>query len=468
MTTLIRGRYVLTSSNAGLLRDAAILVDGTTIREVGAWEDLRARDPSATVAGDGSGIVLPGLVNAHGHFSEGLITGMGETLTLLEWIQRLIVPVAPHLTREMARVGTLLKGAEMVASGVTTVNDLFVCSPRPHDPVTPGVVDGLEHLGLRGEVAFGASDMSDPRPVDEIFAEHDALAAAAAGSRRCRFRLGIATVLAQSDALFAATVRRAHDGGLRVHTHFHEVREEVVAARQMYGVTTIGHAARAGLLDVEVLGAHCIWLTDHDIELLATHGVRVAHNPVANMILGSGVCPVRRLRAEGIAVGIGTDGPASNDAQDMLEAMKAAALLQKVTRLDPAAMTAPEVLRMATIDGARALGLDAATGSLEAGKDADIVLLDGRNPALAVIHDPYQAVLYCTTGREVSDVWVQGERILEAGRLTRVDIDEVIEEARGLAEALVRAAGLREVPNAAHLIGGDAADQVRVAGADRR
>ncbi len=448
-----------------MLRDAAVLVDGVAIREVGAWDDLRARHPSVAVVGDGTGIVLPGLVNTHGHFSEGLITGMGETLTLLEWIQRLIVPVAPHLTREMARVGTLLKGAEMIASGVTAVNDLFVCSPRPHDPVTPGVVDGLERLGLRGEVAFGASDLADPRPVEEILAEHDALAAAAAGSRRCRFRLGIATVLAQSDALFAASVRRTHDEGWRVHTHFHEVREEVVASRQAHGLTTIAYAARSGLLDAEVLGAHCIWLTDADIELLAEHGVRVAHNPVANMILGSGVCPVRRLQAAGIPVGIGTDGPASNDGQDMLEAMKTAALLQKVSNLDPTAMTAPEVLRMATLDGARALGLDDVTGSLEVGKDADVVLLDGRSPALAIIHDPYQAVLYCTNGREVSDVWVQGERVLEAGRLTRVDIDAVVDEARELAEELVSAAGLRDAPHASHLVGRPGAGRAATAGA---
>ena len=450
MTTLIRGRFVITSSATGLLREAAVRVDGPSIVEVGPWDELRARSPEATVVGDGSGIVMPGLVNTHGHFSEGLITGMGESLTLLEWIQRLVAPVAPHLSRDSARVGTLLKGAEMALSGVTTVNDLFVCSPRPRDPVTPGVVDGLEQLGMRGEVAFGAQDRSDPRPIDEIFAEHEALAAAAAASRRCRFRLGIATVLAQSADLYAASVRRAGDSGWRVHTHLHEVREEVVAARQEHGLTTIGYAARSGLLDREIVAAHCIWLTDGDIELLAEHDVRVAHNPVANMILGSGVCPVRRLQAAGIVVGVGTDGPASNDNQDMLAAMKSVALLQKVNRLDPTAMTAPEVVRMATIDGARALALGDVTGSLEAGKDADIVLLDGHTPELAVIHDPYQAVLYSATSRTVSDVWVQGERIVAAGRLTRVDLDAVIDEARELAEHLVDAAGLRDNP---HLVG---------------
>jgi cytosine/adenosine deaminase-related metal-dependent hydrolase len=446
VTTLIRGRSVLTSGPAGALRDAAVRVDGGTIAEVGPWERLMSAHPEAEVVGDGTGVVLPGLVNAHGHFSEALVTGMGESLTLFEWIQHLVAPVGPHLTRRMAEVGTLLRGAEMLASGVTTVNDLFVCSPHPEAPVTPGVVDGLERLGLRGEVAFGAQDRNDPRSVEEIFAEHDALEAAAAGSRRCRFRMGLATVLAQSDALFAASVRRAHESGCRVHTHFHEVREEVVASRQLHGLTTIGYAAREGLFDVEVLAAHCIWLSDADVEILAAHDVRVAHNPIANMILASGVCPVRRLQAAGIPVGIGTDGPGSNDGQDMLEAVKVAALLQKVDRLDPTAMTAPEVLRMATIDGARALGLHDVTGSLEPGKEADVVLLDGRTPALAVTHDPYQAVAYCTTSRAVSDVWIQGERVLVAGRPTRIDLDAVIDEARELAAELVSEAGLRNHP----------------------
>jgi cytosine/adenosine deaminase-related metal-dependent hydrolase len=422
------------------LEDAAVLLDGGRIAALGRWDELSSRYPDSEVVGDGRGIVLPGFVNCHGHFSEGLITGLGETMTLLEWIDRLIMAVAPHLSREMARVGTTLMAAQMVRSGVTTVNDMFVARPRPDAPVSVGVVEGLEAIGLRGEVSYGAQDRRYPDSVDAIVAEHDALADAAAGSRRCHWRLGIASVMSQSEPLWQASVARAR-AGAPVHVHFHEVREEVTASRIAHGRTPIGQAAASGLLDTQVLAAHCVWLTDDDIDLLRRHDVGVAHNPVSNMILASGVCPVRRLVSAGVAVGVGTDGPASNDAQDMLEAAKVAALLQKVHHLDATALTAPEVLTMATIGGARALGLDKLVGTIEVGKEADIVLL-AADTALAAVHDPEQAVVYCTTGREVSDVWVGGERILADGMLTRIEIADVEARAHELATELAERAGL--------------------------
>ena len=440
MVTLVRARHVLTSSPAGRLDDAAVAIEGERIAALGPWPVLAAATPGPSVVGDGRGILLPGLVNCHGHFSEGLITGLGETMTLLEWIDRLIMAVAPHLTREMARVGTTLMGSLMVRSGVTTVNDMFVARPQPREPVSVGVVEGLEALGLRGEVSYGAQDRRYPESPADIFIEHDALAEAAARSRRCRWRLGIATVMAQSEPLWEATLARARTGA-PVHIHLHEVREEVTASRLAHGRTPIAHAAAAGLLDGPVVAAHCVWLTDDDVALLARHGVAVAHNPVSNMILGSGVCPVRRLERAGVAVGIGTDGPASNDAQDMLEAVKVAALLQKVHHLDPTAMTAPEVLTMATIGGARALGLDDRVGSIEVGKDADLALL-AFGPSLAGVHDPEQAVVYCTSGREVSDVWVAGERILADGALARVDEADLARRANELAGELAERSGL--------------------------
>jgi cytosine/adenosine deaminase-related metal-dependent hydrolase len=440
MVTLVRARHILTSSSPARLDDAAVAVDGAHITALGAWPELAARFPDALVVGDGEGILLPGFVNCHGHFSEGLTTGLGETMTLLEWIDRLIMAVSPHITREMARVGTLLMGAQMIRSGVTTVNDMFVARPRPREPVSVGVVEGLEALGLRGEVSYGAQDRRYPDGVEAIFAEHDALADAAARTERIRWRLGIASVMSQTEPLWQASLARVRRGA-PVHVHLHEVREEVTASRIAHGRTPIGHAAASGLLETPVVAAHCVWLSDDDVELLARHGVAVAHNPVSNMILASGVCPLRRLVGEGVAVGLGTDGPASNDSQDMLETIKVAALLQKVHHLDATAMTASEVLMLATLGGARALGLGDIVGSIEVGKEADLVLF-AAGTSLAAVHDPAQAVVYCTTGREVSDVWVAGERILTDRALTRVDMDQVERSAHELATELAERSGL--------------------------
>jgi cytosine/adenosine deaminase-related metal-dependent hydrolase len=438
---LVRARHVLTSGPQGEVRDGAVAVDSGRIVGVGSWRNLRDRFPDADVTGDGTGILTPGFVNSHGHFSEGLISGIGETATLWEWFVEVVEPIEAHLTREMAYVGTLLKGAEMALTGVTTVNDMFVHAPRPDEPVTPGVVDALEELGLRGEVSFGATDGANPRPVDAYLAEHQALADAAAPSRRCRFRMSASTVPSVSAPLWTETVRLAQEVG-RLHIHFHEVREEVTAWRMAHRCSPIQYAAREGLLDAEVIAAHCVWVDDDDIATLVAHGVAVAHNPVANMILASGVCPVPRLRREGIVVALGTDGPASNDSQDMVEVLKTAALLQKVHHLQARALTAPQVVEMATIGGARALGLDAEIGSLELGKSADMVLFSERGGTLANIHDPYQKLVYCASGREVSDVWVGGEPVVSGGLLVTVDIEALLPRARQLATKLARDAGL--------------------------
>jgi cytosine/adenosine deaminase-related metal-dependent hydrolase len=178
---------------------------------------------------------------------------------------------------------------------------------------------------------------------------------------------------------------------------------------------------------------------------LASHGVGVAYNPVSNMILASGVCPVSRLRGRGINVGLGVDGPASNDRQDMLEAIKTAVLLQRVDQLDPLALTAREVLRMATIEGAAALLLDDVVGSLESGKAADLVVFDGNSPALANIHDPFQAVVYCAGPREVKDVWVAGRQRVADGEVLDVDLPALLRESRKLARSLARRARLGDL-----------------------
>jgi cytosine/adenosine deaminase-related metal-dependent hydrolase len=431
---------------AGDVADGAVLLDGGVIVAVGPYPELRARHPEAVVVGDGTGIVTPGLVNAHTHFSEALIPGMGSELTLFEWGSRIVTPVGERLTPEIAEEGTVLKAIELLRSGVTTVNDMF-CHSSPGSRASLGVVAGLERAGLRGLVSFGAenglegpTDMA-PLSVAEILAEHDDLAAAAGASSLVGFRYGIGTVLGQTDELLEAGVDRCRARGWAVHTHLAEVREEIVAASGRWGRRTVEHAEHIGLFDVDVLGAHAIWVTEPDIARLVEHGVAVAHNPVANMILGSGVCPVPRLRTAGLAVGVGTDGAASNDSQNMLEAVKMAALLQKVHHTDPGVISAGDALEMATIGGAAALGLDHRIGSLDPGKRADVVRFGG-TVELAAIHDPYQQLVYAASPRTVSDVWVDGARLVADGELTRLDEREQVERCRPLAVDLAVASGL--------------------------
>jgi 5-methylthioadenosine/S-adenosylhomocysteine deaminase len=441
---LIRGKYILTSAEPDVLQDGAVRVVGEAILDVGPFADLSRAFPECAVSGGPNDIVTPGFINAHGHFSEALVTGVAETLALGDWIRVLIDAVAPHLDRESAHIGTLLGGVQMLRTGITLTNDMFVCDTR-RSPITPGVVQGLEELGLRGIVSYGASDRRHGSMVEGVFAEHTALAEAAAASSLCRFRLGIATVAAQSPSMFERSVEFAASNGHGVHIHLHESRDEIEFVRASRHASPIGYCAQAGLFTSPTLAAHCVWLDRSDVQLLASHGVGVAYNPVSNMILASGVCPVSRLRGRGINVGLGVDGPASNDRQDMLEAIKTAVLLQRVDQLDPLALTAREVLRMATIEGAAALLLDDVVGSLESGKAADLVVFDGNSPALANIHDPFQAVVYCAGPREVKDVWVAGRQRVADGEVLDVDLPALLRESRKLARSLARRARLGDL-----------------------
>lgn len=441
--TIVRGAWVLTMGPQGALRDGAVAFDGAgAITAIGDPAELIATNPGAELVGDGNGIVLPGLVNAHTHLTEGLITGMGETAILWEWFERVVNPSGIKITREDVALGTRLKAVEMLEAGVTTVNDMS-CHRNLGSLASLGAVDGLAGLSLRGVVCFGAEDMYPDAPGPEAFmAEHEALADRIAPEELISFRAGIGTVLGISEPLFERTVAACAEHGWAVHTHLAEVREEVTESRIKHGCGTIEHSERMGLLEHEVIGGHCIWCTEKDIGLMVSRDVAVAHNPVANMILASGVCPVPRFRREGLKIGIGTDGAASNDSQDMLGAIKTAALLQKIHALDPVTMTAPEVLEMATIGGAKALGLEHSIGSLEPGKRADLLLMDGNGPELAVLHDPFQQIVYGATPRSVSDVWVDGKPRVTGSAAIGIDRAALAAEARTAAGDLAVRGGM--------------------------
>jgi len=460
---LVRGRYVLSMAGLpapaervrtpgahldGVLTDAAVHVRDGAIVAVDGYAALVAAQAHLPVHGDGTGLVIPGLISTHTHLSESLATGMGSELSLFEWADAIVAPLGMVLTREDAAEGTALRAIEMLLSGVTTVNDMF-CHTNIGSRASLGVVDGLTRAGMRGVVAYGAEDLpllerSTLAPgdvIDDVLAEQHDLAAHAATAPLLDFRYGVGTLLGQSDELLAAGVEECRRAGWGVHTHLAEVREEVTTARHRWGHRTVEHSLRAGLFERPLIAGHGVWLTEADIATFARHGAAIAHNPVANMILASGVCPVPRLRAAGVPVGIGTDGAASNDSQDMLQAVKAAALLQKVHHLDALVIDALDVLTMATIDGARALGIDHLVGSLEPGKRADVVLLQD-TVDVSVLHDPVSQLVYGASPRSVRDVWVDGAQVVADHRCTTVDEASQIARCRPLVERLGRESGL--------------------------
>jgi len=445
--TLVRAGHVLTMGALGDLTDGAVVITDEFITDVGPFAELSSKHPAAKLVGDPYGIVIPGLVNAHTHMSEALIPGMAENLSIWVWGARLITPATSHLTREMARVGTLFRGAELIRSGVTTVNDMF-CHSNPSDFASLGVVDGLEELGLRGVVAFGAEDVAwgslPALPVPRVIEEHQALAERCAAATRIGFRLGVGTILGQTDALLESSAELARSMGKGIHTHLAEAREEKTAAQLRWAKSTVLRADEVGILAADCVAAHGIWLSAAEMELIAARKAAIIYNPTANMILASGVCPLGSLAFRGVSLGFGTDGMASNDSQNMIEVMKLGALLQKVHWQDPEAADARQLLRMATIEGARSLGLHAVTGSLEPGKRADLVRFDGSSFGAAIVHDPYQQLVYGAAPESIADVWVDGRRLLAAGMFASFDPRSMVPKVRELACVLARAGNLSE------------------------
>jgi 5-methylthioadenosine/S-adenosylhomocysteine deaminase len=446
--TVVRGGHVLTMGAQGDLAGGAVAVAGERIAGVGPFAELSRNYPGAEVVGDDYGIVIPGLLNAHTHMSEALIPGMAENLSIWVWATRLLMPVMPHLTREMARVGAFFRGAELIRSGVTTVNDMF-CHANPSDFASLGSVDGLEELGLRGVVSFGAEDIAwgalAPLPVARIIEEHHALAERCAASRRVCFRVGVGTILGQSDALLGASGELARSMKKGIHTHLAEVREEKTAAQVRWGKSTVQHADDIGILGANCVAGHGVWLSAAEIDMIAKRNTVIIYNPTANMILGSGVCPLGALEARAVALAIGTDGMASNDSQNMIEVLKLGALLQKIHWQDPEAADARQLLRLGTIDGAKALGLGDLIGSLEPGKRADIVRFDGNSFGAGVVHDPYQQIVYGAGPESIADVWVDGRRLLADGAFVTCDPRSIVPKVRELARDLARAANLSEL-----------------------
>ena len=443
---IIRGSWILTMSDNGDIRDGAVHISKGKILNVGAFSTLRENFPKVKIFGNGSGIVTPGLINAHTHFSEALIPGMGSEMTLFEWGREIVTPVGEILDIESAREGTILKGIEMLHSGVTYVNDMFVHS-NPKIMASLGVVQGLKLLGMRGCVSFGAEDCPDgvtahkSMSIDKIMQEHFELESSVRDENLIDFRLGIGTLLGQTDKLFKTSIDESKKNNWKVHTHLLECREEIVNSSLRWGCKPLQHAQKKGLLDLDLTAAHMIWVNERDISILNNRNFSVIHNPVANMILGSGVCPVQRYRNESINVGIGTDGTASNDSQNLIESIKITPMLQKVHNLDPSVMSATDALKMATIEGAKALGISNIVGSIEVGKKADVVVFN-ENSELASINDPYQQIVYCTSPRSVSDVWVEGVRLLKNGESTTVNEYEQVKKTSLIAKKLVNDSGL--------------------------
>ena len=429
---IIRNGWLLTMApDSRVIKKGAVAVRGDSIVAAGPQDVLGARyKPWKTIDACG-GIIMPGLVNAHTHAAMTCFRGLADDLPLMTWLNEYIFPAEAKLTSDAVYQGALLACAEMILSGTTTFCDMYLFEDS--------VARAAKEAGMRAVVGEVLYDFPSPNygPMEEGLKYTEALIDRWRDDPLINIAVEPHSAYLCSPDLLKRVKAIADRNGVPVVIHLSESEKEVDQIRGKYGKTPVEHLAEIGFLNPGVIAAHCVALSKNDIRLLREFGVKVAHNPESNMKLASGISPVPELLKYGITVGIGTDGCASNNNLDLLQEMDTAAKLHKVNRLDPTVMDAPTVVRMATFDGARVLGLQDLIGSLEPGKKADIIVIDTRQPHLTPMYDVYSHLVYAVSGHDVVTSIVNGKVLMENRVLTTLDQDAVIESVNRIAERVV-------------------------------
>jgi 5-methylthioadenosine/S-adenosylhomocysteine deaminase len=403
-----------------LFEKGAVAVSGDRIAAVGDGLALTASHRAEKTVDARGGIVMPGLVNAHTHAAMTCFRGIADDLPLMTWLNDHIFPAEAKLTFDMVYQGTLLACAEMLLSGTTTFCDMYLFEDA--------AAQAAKAVGMRAVLGEVIYDFPSPNygPVEAGLKYTEDLIEKWRDDPLITIAVEPHSVYVCSPDLLQKAGAIAEKNSAPLIIHVAETQKEVADVMEKYRRTPVAHLADLGILGPKVIADHCVALTPEDMAMLKRFDVKVAHNPESNMKLASGIAPVPELLNHGITVGIGTDGCASNNNLDIFQEMDMAAKLHKVNHLDPTVMDARTVVRMATIDGARVLGLEDTTGSLEVGKKADIIIVDVNRPHLVPMYDVYSHLVYAVNGSDVVAAMVNGNFLMEDRVLTTVDANAVM------------------------------------------
>lgn len=431
---VVGGTVVTMDAHWRVIEDGAVAVRGDTIVAVGPRVETEARFTAAKRIDARGWIVLPGLVNTHTHVPMTLLRGIADDLALQEWLEKFIFPAeARNVTEDFVTWGTRLAALEMIRGGTTTYADMYYFEDA--------VARATKQAGMRG--VLGETILDFPAPDNKTVAQ--ALAYTEDFLKRWKGDPLIHAAVAPHSMYTASEQTLRHSAGLArrynapILIHLSETKREVDDARAKFGLSPVAYLEKLGVLGPDVLAAHCIWVDAADIAILARHQVGCAHNPSSNTMLASGTAPVLEMLAAGVRLGLGTDGPAgSNNDLNLMEEMDLAAKLQKVTRMDPRALSARQALEMATIGGARALHMEKEIGSLEAGKKADLILLRTDAPHAVPMYDVYSQVVYALKASDVETVVIAGRVVLENRRVLTLNEAEVLAKAKEYGEKVRR------------------------------
>ncbi len=422
------------SSRKEIIEDSFVGIKDSLIVAVGQNKDSGRSAFQTKETIDASGcIVMPGLVNTHTHLPMVCFRGMADDLPLMKWLNEHIFPAeARFVNKKMVYDGATLAMAEMILSGTTTFCDGYFFEDA--------IAEAINAAGMRAVVSQGFADfiMPDKSSFEKM------MAAAKLFVTRWKSHAPMITPAyfchspyTCSPATLANVKEAAREAGILYLIHLLENKDEIDTILNRYGKRPVQHLLDLGVLDDQTIAVHCNWLNKEDIAVFADLGVKVSHNPESSMKLAAGVAPVPEMLQKGIIVGIGTDGCASNNDMDMFREMDTAAKIHKVTSLDPTVMSAETVLKMATIGGAKVLGLNKLIGSIEVGKQADIILIDMNQPHLTPLYNCYSQLVYAARGADVKTSIINGRVVMKDRQLRTIDLPTAMNNVSNIAAEII-------------------------------
>ena len=429
--TLICAAPVVPVAPRGVLADHAVAVDGGRIVAVLPTAQALERYEARDVVDLDHHALIPGLVNLHCHAAMTLMRGIADDVPLMTWLQQHIWPAeAKHVGDEFVHDGSLIAMAEMLRGGVTTVNDMyFFPEATARAALKAAMRASLGVIAIEFPSAYAPDAASY---LQKGLAIRDAYQ----GEPLLTFCLAPHSPYTVGDAILRKIAVLAEELDLPIHCHVHETRDEIEQGIAQHGVRPFERLRRLGVVGPRLIAVHSVHLEATELDTMAREGVSVAHCPSSNMKLASGIAPVAQMRARGIRIGVGTDGAASNNRLDVMTEMRSAALLAKAASGDASVVSAAEALEMATLAGARALGLDAHIGSIEAGKSADLAAVELSSVETLPCFDPVSHLVYAAGREHVTHVWVEGQARLVERRLAGIDEQDLHDKARWWAKRL--------------------------------
>jgi 5-methylthioadenosine/S-adenosylhomocysteine deaminase len=418
--------------------DGAIAIQGDTILAAGPRAEVDSRYSAPQTLDAGGKLILPGFINGHTHVPMTLLRGLHDDVTLNDWLYKYIFPAeAKNVTEDFVRWGTRLAAAEQIRSGVTTFADMYYFEDA--------VAEETKKAGMRG--VLGETFIDFPAPDNKtnaaMLAYTEKFLQKWQGDPLIHASVAPHSIYTCSQKTLqdAAALARKYHAPILI--HLSEMKKENDDSFKNNGMSPTQYLEKIGVLGADVVAAHCIFVDEVDRKMLAERHVGCVHNPSSNMMLASGVSPVPEMRATGIAVGLGTDGPAgSNNDLDLMEEIDLAAKLAKVTRMTPLALNAKAVVEMATIDGARALHMEKEIGSLEKGKKADVIVISLDSPNAVPMYDVYAQIAYSLKASDVETVIIGGREVMKNHKLLTVDQAAAVAKARQYRKSIAASLGV--------------------------